>query len=114
MSPGRPPGPPVTAHSKPNSQRPPRTSAFARAVAPGVALAWEPEDDRPGYRGMSFGQHRAAVVAGAVLAHARERNPERTVHEHVTEQVRAAGIDPDAHDRNLNSPRPAALEQFAR
>ncbi|MFW6695687.1 T3SS effector HopA1 family protein [Streptomyces sp. MAR4 CNX-425] len=92
----------------------PRTSAFARAVAPGVALAWEPEDDRPGYRGMSFGQHRATVIADAVLAHAQERNPERTLHEHVSEQVRAAGIAPDAYYRNLHSPFPAALENLAR
>jgi len=38
-------------------------SAFCRRLRPGVAVAWEPEDDRPAMRGLSFGQHRAGVLA---------------------------------------------------
>ncbi len=108
--------PAVVAAAAPPSRpsaRHPRTSAFARTVAPGVALAWEPEDARPGHRGMSFGQHRSAAVADAAIAHAREKSAARTVHEHVREQMRAANIAPDACYRNLNSPNPAALEKFA-
>ncbi|HSY15593.1 MAG TPA: T3SS effector HopA1 family protein, partial [Jatrophihabitantaceae bacterium] len=35
------------------------TSPFTHCVAPGISVAWEPRDLRPGQRGLSFGQHRA-------------------------------------------------------
>jgi hypothetical protein len=89
------------------------TSSFARTVAPGVALAWEPEDDRPGYRGMSFGQHRTTVIADFLMAYACEQNTERSVHEYVEEQMPTANIAPDACYRNINSPRLTVLDQVA-
>lgn len=48
----------------------PATSVFARPVAPGVATAREPADHRPGMRGLSFGEHRSAVLARALIEHA--------------------------------------------
>jgi len=42
-------------------------SLFARPLAPGVAVAQEPADRRPGMRGLSFGQHRAGVLAQVLI-----------------------------------------------
>jgi hypothetical protein len=42
-------------------------SVFAHRLAPGVAAAWNPSDPRPGFRGLSFGEHRARVTAAALL-----------------------------------------------
>ncbi|MEV6861386.1 T3SS effector HopA1 family protein [Streptosporangium subroseum] len=42
-------------------------SVFCRRIGPGVAIAWEPDDARPAMRGLSFGQHRAGVLAQALL-----------------------------------------------
>lgn len=42
-------------------------SLFARPLAPGVAAAREPADRRPGMRGLSFGQHRAGVLAQVLI-----------------------------------------------
>ncbi|MER8099212.1 T3SS effector HopA1 family protein [Kitasatospora sp. NPDC094016] len=47
-----------------------RTSVFAHPLGPGIATADEPGDTRAGWRGRSFGQHRAAAVAEGVLRHA--------------------------------------------
>jgi hypothetical protein len=96
------------------------TSVFAHEVAPGVALAWEPADNRPGRPGKSFGQHRAAAVAEGLLryAHATDAtdgllrpaadpagaDAAREVHR----SLRAAAVDPAAPARNLDSaPFPA-------
>ncbi|GAA3379893.1 T3SS effector HopA1 family protein [Streptomyces racemochromogenes] len=79
------------------------TSSFAQELAPGIAIAWEPEDTRPGMRGMSFGQHRAAAVADALLAHAAGSG--RTLDDCLREQLTAANIDHEALYRNANSPR---------
>lgn len=76
------------------------TSVFAARLAPGVALAREPADPRPGWRGLSFGQHRAAAVADGLVEHATA--PEAGAR---TEAVRVAllraGIRPSAPERNL-------------
>lgn len=75
------------------------TSALAEPLAPGVAIAWEPADDRPGMQGLSFGQHRAHAIAGGLLAHARDpRTPQRTA---IARAMQAASIDPAAPHRNL-------------
>lgn len=67
-------------------------SAFVAEVAQGVGLAQEPDDPTRG--GLSFGQHRASIVARAALDRAvgGADTLERLVHE--------AGIDPDGVWRN--------------
>lgn len=97
------------------------TSVFAHEVAPGVALAWEPADGRPGRPAKSFGQHRAAAVAEGLLRYAHD--PDSTdgflrpaaadlagadaVRE-VDSSLRAAAVDPAEPARNLDSaPFPA-------
>jgi hypothetical protein len=97
------------------------TSVFAHEVAPGVALAWEPADNRPGRPGKSFGQHRAAAVAEGLLRHAHD--PDATdgflrpaaadpagadAAREVHRCLRAAAVDPAEPARNLDSaPFPA-------
>ncbi|MEV7774469.1 T3SS effector HopA1 family protein [Kitasatospora sp. NPDC086791] len=78
-------------------------SLLAEELAPGVAVAWEPDDLRPGMRRLSFGEHRASALAEALVHHSRSANaagPEATVLETFT----AAGIDPACPARNLDSP----------
>jgi hypothetical protein len=43
-------------------------SAYAHRLADGVALAWDPDDRRPGRAGLSFGEHRSLAVADALLS----------------------------------------------
>lgn len=75
------------------------TSALAEPLAPGVAIAWEPADGRPGMQGLSFGQHRAHAIAEGLLAHARDpQTPRQTA---VARAMRAASVDPAAPHRNL-------------
>jgi hypothetical protein len=80
------------------------TSVFATPVAPGVATACEPVDARPGMRGMSFGEHRAAVLAEAVLAHAAKRTSGSadSLTSAVLDAFAAAAIDPSNPAENLN------------
>ncbi|MDT0300943.1 T3SS effector HopA1 family protein [Streptomonospora wellingtoniae] len=79
----------------------PDTSVFARELAPGLALAWEPDDSRPRMRGLSFGQHRASVTARALI---REATEDVALDRALVEEYTAAGIDPTAPFRNLDSP----------
>jgi hypothetical protein len=81
-----------------------QVSAFAEPVGPGVAIAWEPADGRPGMSGLSFGEHRATALADGLVRHAAlladgERSP-------ATASVRRAfveaGIDPGRPARNLH------------
>lgn len=80
----------------------PDTSVFARVLAPGLALAWEPDDSRPQMRGLSFGQHRASVTARALIRAAAEEGVR--LEQALVEEYTAAGIDPAAPFRNLDSP----------
>lgn len=50
----------------------PDVSVFARRLAPGVAMADEPQDRRPQYRDLSFGEHRCTVAASAIIRSATE------------------------------------------
>ncbi|MBZ4320390.1 T3SS effector HopA1 family protein [Streptomyces huiliensis] len=77
------------------------TSAFTRRIRPGVATAWEPRDPSPGMDSLSFGQHRASVLARALVetADAPEAFP-RVLHDRLTE----ANVDPADPSRNLDSP----------
>ncbi|GAA2816781.1 T3SS effector HopA1 family protein [Crossiella cryophila] len=73
-------------------------SMFASALGAGVATAWEPVDTHPGMRGLSFGQHRAHVLATALLAAAQDgESPESAV----CQAFRQARIDPRDPARNL-------------
>jgi hypothetical protein len=80
------------------------TSVFATKLTRGVATAWEPADPRPGMRGQSFGEHRAGVLAEALVRHAMARTEGRR--SPVTAVVRdafvEAGIDPADSARNLS------------
>jgi hypothetical protein len=77
------------------------TPLMAQRVAAGVALAWEPSDSRPGWTRMSFGQHRAAVVADGIQRHMSDGQP---LPDAVAEAMREASVDPDQPARNLTSP----------
>ncbi|MEV6681715.1 T3SS effector HopA1 family protein [Streptomyces erythrochromogenes] len=73
------------------------TSAFTERLAPGIATAWEPRDDRPGRTRLSFGEHRATVLADALIQHATAGlSRDEAVHRACAD----AGIDPLAPDRN--------------
>ncbi|NWL12999.1 hypothetical protein DM793_17170 [Paenarthrobacter nitroguajacolicus] len=50
----------LSAHDTP-------VSVFTHHVGDRLALAMEPRDPRPAYRGLSFGQHRSRVLADALL-----------------------------------------------
>ncbi|MFE9428364.1 T3SS effector HopA1 family protein [Kitasatospora sp. NPDC006697] len=77
-----------------------QTSVFAARIAPGVAQAAEPHDPRPGWQGLSFGQHRAAAVADGLIDHAR--NPRTATREEaVTRALLRAGVHPLAPEQNL-------------
>ncbi|MDX3228062.1 T3SS effector HopA1 family protein [Streptomyces sp. ME19-01-6] len=79
------------------------TSVFARRLLPGIALAWEPRDPRPGWRGQSFGQHRAAAVAEGVVRHMADR--ERTdLAREIAASLHSAAADPAEPARNHSSP----------
>lgn len=78
-------------------------SAFAHALAPGVALAWEPTDTRPGRRDGSFGQHRSLAVAEGIVDCA-ENGSLAELHTCVRTALRESGIDPSALFRNVGSP----------
>lgn len=84
------------------------TSVFARRLGPGVAVAWEPKDGRPGMGGLSFGQHRASVVAEALVERAVD-GADPAVAEALAAALLAANVDPADVSRNLDSPRFADL-----
>lgn len=68
-------------------------SVFGRPLAERVTTAQEPNDPRPSYNGLSFGQHRSRVLADALLRSSREGLPLRQAWE---EEAQAAHIHP--HD----------------
>lgn len=74
---------------------------LARPVRPGLTMAWEPADQRLGWQRMSFGQHRTMAVAHGVVRHMSDGVP---LHQAVTEELTAAGVDPADPARNLDSP----------
>lgn len=78
------------------------TSAFAQALGPGVAVAWEPDDRRAAMRGMSFGQHRAGVIGQALVEAAVSKTSRATV---IAARFAEANIDPCHPARNRTSPQ---------
>lgn len=77
------------------------TSVLARTIRPGIAVAWEPADERPGWQRVSFGQHRAMAITRGVFRHMSDGVPLRLA---VAEELTAAGVDPGDPARNLDSP----------
>ncbi|MGI5119818.1 T3SS effector HopA1 family protein [Marinactinospora thermotolerans] len=75
-----------------------RTSVFAVPISPGVAIAREPEDPRPHMRGLSFGQHRAGVLAQALVESVRDELP---VEEVIGQQFTEARICASEPARNI-------------
>lgn len=76
-------------------------SRFAARVGPGLAVAWDPADGRTGMRMLSFGEHRARVVAEGLVMSATEGVP---VREAVVTALLRGGVDPAAPFRNRTSP----------
>jgi hypothetical protein len=74
-------------------------SPFTQQVGDGAAIAWEPSDDRPAMRGLSFGEHRARATAEGLIRHAASGSDGPA-----TEAVRLAlvtsRIDPACPARN--------------
>ncbi|MGW2325560.1 T3SS effector HopA1 family protein [Streptomyces sp. NPDC001700] len=83
-------------------------SSFAKNLAPGVAIAWEPRDERPGRQGMSFGQHRAAAVVDALFdaveSAAESAAKDTSPGEFLVRRLKEANVDPAAVYRNVDSP----------
>ncbi|WP_405938971.1 T3SS effector HopA1 family protein [Streptomyces sp. NBC_00726] len=77
-----------------------QTSVFAQELAPGLATACEPSDNRKGMASMSFGQHRAHAVADGLLDHSGAGH-EGTLGEAVCHALNRAGVRPDAPWLNL-------------
>ncbi|CAL9278613.1 T3SS effector HopA1 family protein [Streptomyces sp. SudanB91_2054] len=82
------------------------TSVFAREIAPGLALAAEPDDPRKGLSHMSFGQHRAHAVAQGLVDHALAPDA-ADKHTAVVRALTRARIRPDEPWRNTPRPAPA-------
>ncbi|MGW5688392.1 T3SS effector HopA1 family protein [Nonomuraea sp. NPDC003754] len=76
-------------------------SLYVAQLDRGIGWAWEPQDPRPGMRGLSFGEHRSQAIAAGLLSHAEHGGDQDQA---VAEALRAAGVVPDAVHRNLDSP----------
>ncbi|MFP3988993.1 T3SS effector HopA1 family protein [Streptomyces sp. E11-3] len=77
------------------------TSVFTRRLRPGVAMAWEPRDSSPGMDSLSFGQHRASVLAKALVETAEAPD---SIAEVLHDCLVAANVDPSDPSRNVDSP----------
>ncbi|MEU1849567.1 T3SS effector HopA1 family protein [Streptomyces sp. NPDC019990] len=80
------------------------TSPFVRRLADGVGAAWEPDDPRPGKRGLSFGEHRCQAVAEALVGLAVRADGDGSRESAVAEAFLNAGVDPLMPAWNLGSP----------
>ncbi|MBP0452197.1 hypothetical protein J5Y04_22020 [Kitasatospora sp. RG8] len=81
------------------------TSPFTRAITASVGCAFEPDDPGTGRRDLSFGQHRAQVLAEALVRHAAALTDEHEVlADTIATAFMDAGIDPAEPARNLSSP----------
>lgn len=74
-----------------------RTSYLTRRLAPGIAVAHEPDDPEPGRRGLSFGEHRCSLLATAVVAGHQSGQGWRA---HLDDVLTSARVDPDHLWRN--------------
>lgn len=94
---------PAVVEAVPTADVGEETSAFAHTLAPGLAMAWEPDDTRPGRTGGSFGQHRSLAIAEGIVDSAADGDLSR-VHAHVHTRLTESGINPSTLHRNANSP----------
>ncbi len=85
-------------------------SRYAQHLAPGVTLAFEPDDSRTGYEGLSFGQHRSRAVAEALVSTAGMGRPAYLAA--VERSLVDAGVDPRHPARNLSTPAFTPLGVF--
>lgn len=76
------------------------TSLFTRQINPDVSMAAEPSDTRTAYRNLSFGQHRARVLADALI---RTGTENRQLVDTWTAEATAALIDPHQPGRNYTA-----------
>ncbi|MFK0202611.1 T3SS effector HopA1 family protein [Streptomyces lavendulae] len=97
---------PVVGAARDRAGRGSGTSVFTEELAEGIARAWEPSDERPAMRGLSFGQHRATAMAEGLFGHARA-GARGSREEAVARAFIRASIDPTDPARNL-SPQTAA------
>ncbi|MFI6769400.1 T3SS effector HopA1 family protein [Streptomyces sp. NPDC050355] len=74
-----------------------QTSVLTEEMAPGVATAWEPVDERAGMRGLSFGEHRSRVTAIALIEAATTGEPRE---QRLLRDFQEARIDPRWPARN--------------
>jgi hypothetical protein len=77
-------------------------SSYAKRVGPGLAVAWDPADDRTGMRLLSFGEHRSRVLSEGLVTSATQGVPVAVA---VLDALLRGGIDPAAPFRNRNSPQ---------
>jgi hypothetical protein len=78
-------------------------SSYAQLLAAGIAIAWQPNDDRIMWSCRSFGEHRSMAIATGLIEQAR--NPGATTREQaVGHALRAGNIDQHRPFRNLDSP----------
>lgn len=71
----------------------PDTSLFAHQIAPGIAVADDPRDPRPQYRELSFGEHRSAIAANALIRSVEETGTDLT--DLFIEECHKAHVDPE-------------------
>lgn len=84
----------VTTQAPP---RPAHVSQYAHPLAAGIGLAQEPYDPDPRRAGLSYGQHRASLVARYLISEAERPGND------FAELLRSAGVDPRAPWRNLRT-----------
>lgn len=87
----------------------PGVSPFTKPITESVSCAFEPDDQRGANAGLSFGQHRATVLAEALVRHAAEDEPHGTVEDAIIGAFIDANIDPAEPARNLTSPPTSLL-----
>jgi hypothetical protein len=87
-------------------------SVFAKEVSPGVSIAWEPNDPRPGMRRLSFGEHRALALSDGLLDWARDGASSDRRASFVMASLKHANVDHRAPFRNVNSPDEASFDEI--
>ena len=79
----------------------PGRSLFTHQLAPGVSMAWEPQDLAQRRTQLSFGEHRSQAIAKGMIA---ARDDRRQMSHSIWNELSAANIDPAAVHRNQDSP----------
>lgn len=89
---------PAVVNRVPRDLLRPETSLLCRRLGDGAAAAEEPADPTAGREGLSFGEHRASLLAQALVAGARSGSGWRA---HAMDVLRAGNVEPAAPWRNL-------------